>query len=566
MTAALDLNYPAILKIFGNHLIPGRVESRALLGWFLENYYRLDETDAQDAICDGPDDKGIDGIYVDGNIERVVVFQTKLRQNGAKTLGDGDLKQFAGTLDQLRTRQSIEDVQNSTANTELQHLIKETDLAGLVEKGYEIRGVFITNANKDGSATAYLASRPDISVFDGAALKDNWVPPGEAAPVHTAMTFRLDGLASIQYKTPDATVYVAALLANELVAMAGLQSGELFAWNVRQTLGKTKVNKAIAESVKDQPEHKNFVLYHNGLTILTEEAQIGEDTLTINGYTVVNGCQSLTTLFENRAKITDELRLLARVIQLQPGSELAAKITRHSNNQNSISARDLQSNSTMQRRLQAEFNLIFSGEFGYEIKRGEVIDAKHAITNEEAARQLLAFDLQQPWAGHQTYRLFDELHSEIFGRREVNAMRVATLSVLFDAVLETLPELENKLVASYTLTRFFMLYLLRQALEVDEAGKQFIRDPERIVAQIGFAQLKAIAKKILSDLIVDLNAELEEREEAKNPFDHKRELKSPTAVRALAKQIIPSYEKAIRRGRATAFSTEVEASLPTKSA
>src|SRR3546814_2130733 len=96
----------------------------------------------------------------------------------------------------------------------------------------------ITNVNEDASAVAYLASRSDISVFDGAALNDNWVPPGEAAPVHTAMTFRLDGLASIQYKTPDATVYVAPLLAGELVAMAGLQSGELFAWNVRQTLGK----------------------------------------------------------------------------------------------------------------------------------------------------------------------------------------------------------------------------------------------------------------------------------------------------------------------------------------
>src|SRR3546814_879278 len=213
--------------------------------------------------------------------------------------------------------------------------------------------------------------------------------------------------------------------------------------------------------------------------ILTEEAELGEDSLTINGYTVVNGCQSLTTLFENRAKITDELRLLARVIQLQPGSELAAKITRHSNNQNSISARDLQSNSTMQRRLQAEFCSVFAGLFGYEIKRGEVVNSRHVITNEEAARHLLAFDLQQPWACHQTYRLFDELHSEIFGRKEVNASRVATLSVLFDAVLETLPELQNKLVASYTLTRFFMLYLLRQALEVDALGKQFIRDPDQ---------------------------------------------------------------------------------------
>src|SRR3546814_6958222 len=124
------------------------IESLALRGWLLYNYYRLYVTDAQDAICDGPDDKGVDGIFVDENIERIVVFQTKLRQNGTKTLGDGDLKQFAGTLDQLRTRQSIEDIQNSTGNLELQHLIKEADLAGIVAKENVVRGVYITTVNE----------------------------------------------------------------------------------------------------------------------------------------------------------------------------------------------------------------------------------------------------------------------------------------------------------------------------------------------------------------------------------------------------------------------------------
>ncbi|MGY0799054.1 AIPR family protein [Lysobacter sp. A286] len=555
----LDLSYPAILELFGTHLIPGRVESRALLGWFLENYYRLDETDAQDAICDGPDDKGIDGIYVDSNLERIIVFQTKLRQNIDRTLGDADLKSFAGTLDQLRSRESIEHLQGSTKNVELAQLIKDANLAERVEKDYEVRGVFITNVNKDDSAVKYLKMRPDIAVVDGDELDTNWVAPGDAEPVHTAMTFRLEGLSSIEYRTPEATAYVAPLLATELVAMSGLQSGELFAWNVRQTLGKTKVNKAIAESVKEQGEHKNFLLYHNGLTILAEEAELTEDSITINGYTVVNGCQSLTTLFEHRAGITDELRLLTRIIKLPPGSQLAAKITRHSNNQNSISARDLQSNSNIQRRLQAEFREVFPGEFGYEIKRGEVIGASHSITNEAAGKQLLAFDLHQPWACHQTYRLFDELHSEIFARKEVNAMRVATLSVLFEAVLQTLPELKNRLVASYTLTRFFMLYLLRQALDVDPGGREFVRDPSPVVDKFGFDAVSEIAQKILSDLIIDMNAELEDREQAGTPFDYKRELKSPTAVKALAKQIIPSYEKAIRRNRATSFSSELEA-------
>lgn len=555
----LELSYPKILELFGAHLIPGRTETRAFLGWFLENYYRLEDTDAQDAICDGVDDKGIDAIYVDKNLERIVVFQSKLRQNIDKSLGDTDLKEFAGSLDQLRSRASIEDLGNSTGNHELKQLLIESDLASLVEKGFEVRGVFITNvlANKD--ASNYLVARPDVSIFDGGALNSLWVPPGDAAPVANAVAFSLDEHTPITYKTAEATVYIAPFRATDLVKMTGLQSGELFAWNVRQTLGKTKVNKAIAESVKVQQEHKNFVLFHNGLTILAEHADLADGKLKIAGYTVVNGCQSLTTLFENKESISDELRLLTRIIQLPPASALAAKITRHSNNQNSISARDLQSNSTIQRRLQQEFREKLEGSFGYEIKRGEAIDAQHVVTNEQAAKILLAFDLQQPWACHQSYKLFDDLHGEIFGRREVNALRIATLRVVFDAVLDASTKIHNKLFGSYTLTRYFLLYLLRQALESDVEGKNFVREPEAVSNEIGFDNTHALVLRILDDLVVDLNAEIAERSEAGTPFDYKRELKSQSAVKALAKDIIPSYQKAISRNRATSFSQELRA-------
>jgi hypothetical protein len=54
--------------------VPGRTEARAFLAWFLEHYYRLEETDAQDAVCDGPDDKGVDGIYVNTNLERIEIL------------------------------------------------------------------------------------------------------------------------------------------------------------------------------------------------------------------------------------------------------------------------------------------------------------------------------------------------------------------------------------------------------------------------------------------------------------------------------------------------------------
>ena len=67
----LDLSYPAILNLFGNYTMKGRTESKALLAWFLQNYYRLEPTEVDDAICDGQGDKGIDGIYVSDLLQQI---------------------------------------------------------------------------------------------------------------------------------------------------------------------------------------------------------------------------------------------------------------------------------------------------------------------------------------------------------------------------------------------------------------------------------------------------------------------------------------------------------------
>jgi hypothetical protein len=64
MSAKLQLSYPDILRLFGTHAVKQRTESRQFLAWFLENYYRLEESEIDDCICDGNYDKGVDGVYV----------------------------------------------------------------------------------------------------------------------------------------------------------------------------------------------------------------------------------------------------------------------------------------------------------------------------------------------------------------------------------------------------------------------------------------------------------------------------------------------------------------------
>ena len=88
--AKIDFTYPKVLDVLGP-IETGRTESHAFLVWFLMHFMRLDDTEAQDAVCDGLDDKGIDGIYVDSNLETIFVLQCKLVQNEQRTLGDTQL-------------------------------------------------------------------------------------------------------------------------------------------------------------------------------------------------------------------------------------------------------------------------------------------------------------------------------------------------------------------------------------------------------------------------------------------------------------------------------------------
>lgn len=565
--SALDLSYPAILEHFGKHKVPGRTESRAFLGWFLENYFRLEALRVEDSICDGPDDKGIDGIYVDTTLEVIYVFQTKLLQNDTRTLGDSTLREFAGTLSQLDSARSVKDLGESTGNVELKNLILDEELGTKIEAGYEVRGIFVSNAALDANGQSFLDLQSAIAVYDRHRLLSDWLPMGDTEPVNQPQAFHLDGLGCIEYKTQDATAYIASLRATEIVEMAGIESQALFAWNVRQSLGRTKVNRAIAENITQGAEHKNFMLYHNGLTILAKDVEHDEsaDEIRIDQYSVVNGAQSLSTLYDKKKDVSDDLRLLARVVKLDPGTDLAAMITRNSNNQNAIGARDLQSNSMIQKRLKEDFRQSFGQDFGYEIKRGENTDGDRVITNELAARVLLAFDLEQPWTCHQSYRYFDDLHSDIFGRPVVTAARIVGLIAVRDAVVASLEKLDNQLAARYSVTPFFLMYLVRQALQGDSLGREFCQDPGRFVSEGGFAAVVAAVRRIADDLIVDLNAELAEREDNGNPFDHKRELKSVTAVRALRGEILPSYQKAVARNRASSFEDEWSAALSDQS-
>lgn len=326
----INLDYPLILQGFPQHLDPKRSESASFLIWYLENYYRLDPVEAVDAVCDQKGDKGVDGVYVNDNDQTITVFQARISQRPDRTIGDAALKEFVGTLGQFKDKAAIQELMASAGSADVATLIKRLDLVNKVET-HSIIGEFITNIDVDANGEAYLVHAPTVTFVGKSGLVATYVSDSREVPKSPPVRFDIQGFQASEYTVDaEAKAVIAPIKARELVRLEGIADQSLFAYNVRGPHGRTQVNKDIVKSVSDVGRHRLFPLFHNGITIVASDVTASTEAITTSEYFVVNGCQSLTALYDNRAKLTDDLRVLVKFIKIDPGSKLAEMVTQFS--------------------------------------------------------------------------------------------------------------------------------------------------------------------------------------------------------------------------------------------
>ncbi len=551
----INLDYPSILKYINKYVVKGRTESAAFLIWYLESYYRLDSIDAIDSVCDQNGDKGVDGIYINDLNGTIDIFQTKISQSNSKTIGDTVLKEFAGTLSQFESVEKLQDLIDSGGSAQVVSLVKRL---GLITKlgQYKIKGIFLSNIELDANGAAFLNNHQQIEFIGKSKLENTFISPSRDIPSNLRADFDISSINSSTYHvTTDTLAVIAPIRASELVGMPGISNQSIFAYNVRGPLGKTNVNRDIVKSIKDRDAHKKFPLFHNGITIVTDKVTTSEDKLTIENFYVVNGCQSLTALFDNKSSLTDDLRILTKFIQVPVGSDLSKTITEYSNNQNGVKLRDFKSNNPIQVRLQNEFISNYKDQFFFEIKRGEEYGKDLvAISNEAAGIYLMAFDLKEPWSTPRKYQVFDEKHSDIFARPEVTAHRVVMLHLIDEIISEKIDDTNNQLVAKYNLTKFAIMYMLRQIIDSDDIKETLLNEPQKFVYDKSDRfKFVRIISSIVDDIIVDFNGEMDTLGE---DFDYRSKLRDETWVKKLSNEIVGSYIKMVKRGRIKSFQEE----------
>jgi hypothetical protein len=555
-----SLEYNSLSILLAPYAHKGLSESASFLNWFLENIFRLDDVAAQDAICDKSNDKGIDGIYVDEFSEEILFFQAKIRQNPAATIGDVSLKEFSGSLAQFNSPSNIDKILSGNANPELKKLLISQNIKSHLEDGFSIKGVFLSNSDPDINTTQYINIHSDIRLYDREKICSEFVDLTLDSGVDTSFSFSCE-TSPLEFEVANlAKLFLFPASGAELVNLPGISDGQLFSQNVRLSLGNTDVNKAIMASLKKSAEHKKFPLFHNGITLLCDKATYENDKLTVTNFVVVNGAQSLTALFRSRSDITSDLRILLKIIEVSGNEDLSKQITQISNTQNAIRPRDMRSNHQIQLRLKREFEALLFDGYVFEVKRGESLDGENVITNDEAGRLLLAFDLEEPYYCHQIYKVFDEYYARIFGRPEVTAKRIIFVHMVMQRIIAQLPKIENRAFAGYTLTRFFLLDVFGQIMKKDALGASLIREPMEILLD---ADKRAcffdILDQIISTITIDLNYETAEKGEG---FDYKSLLKSQKEIVDLRQKLLRAYERDVARKKADTIETLWKAKYP----
>lgn len=534
----------------------GRIESAAFLVWYLKNFFRIEEPDAIDSVCDGHGDKGIDGIFVDDADEEIYLFQTKFSPNDDRVQGENDLKHFVGSAKWFEDGTAVENLIESTANRELKSLVERLNLLEKVRSGYSVNLQFITNKLFDANANEFLTLSDNIlEGFDAKRLfeKYTYIVDDEIITSETCLNLASNNT-KIEYNLDgDVSVRVYSISANELLKLNGIQDRTLFYKNVRYGLGRTRVNTEIKKTIKNDSEHNKFFLYHNGITIVCDTLEEDTDSLTIQNYTVINGCQSMLSFFENRDKITEDIFVLTKVIKLETNSPLIQKITYFANNQNPIKLKDLKSNDRVQIALQNEFEELFNGNIDYRIKPGASNGGQEIITIDFAAQLITAFYLKTPQNTHLNAKMFGELYSKVFSFK-ITAAKIYLAKIVYDTIKENTVQLDNEQIRNYNLALFFFTYSIGEILRQDETGLQILEDPtEYVTTHLDI--LKDSLFELWGRITPDINVEIEDYiSDNDDFFDYKNVFKNKKFIDRLFGKIKANYVRMVRRNGNDSFS------------
>lgn len=184
----------------------------------------------------------------------------------------------------------------------------------------------------------------------------------------------------------------------------------LFFQNIRNPLIESEFNKQIELTLKTDPS--NFWYFNNGITAITrigfDEIYPDADNITVNGLQIINGAQTVFSIYKaykesndfDRESMNKHALITFKIFYAGGSKQFETKVTRFTNSQNPVTDRDFYSNDEEQVRIQNEF--FENTNIWFEKRRGEFRkpiykkDGVEIIPNDIFAKNYIAYFLQNP--------------------------------------------------------------------------------------------------------------------------------------------------------------------------
>lgn len=406
----------------------------------MRNIHNLDPIEARDCITDGAGDKQIDAVYIDDQAQVVYIVQGKFYSQ--TSVNAEPLREVLSSWVQIKNLDALQEA----ANNRLKRKI--LDISDALKDDYEVIFELITTSSLSDDAEkdleAYnnqLSSDPSISasiaLVDADGLKFRYDEALNRARPYINYDFTVEPGKFMELNIGGTKAVIAAIPLKECIKIPGVKDGSLFRRNVRQSLGNSnKVNKGITKTIRN--DSKDFFFYHNGITAICSKLHAAGDTISTRELNVVNGCQSLSTIYNcsEAVKKADNAYVLFRFYEIKD-TETADKISISTNSQSAVKARDLRSNDKNVLMMKKAYEQKYPD--GYFItKRGENVNTAkyntdHVFNLTDLGKALCAWHSQRPILSYSETRIFDKNFSQLF-HKDYPPENMQALKELMDEV------------------------------------------------------------------------------------------------------------------------------------
>lgn len=408
-------------------------EGQRFVAWYVRNIHGQDQNQTKYCITDGADDKQIDAIVIDDEQSAIYVIQGKFISNNV--VDAEPLREVLSSWTLLKNLASLQE----HANPKLKQRL--SDLSSALDDGYDVHFELIVTSNLTDAAHKDLAAfQKALADSDDLAASLTLVDPDELKRRHDIAlekespyikySMKLEPGKFVDMKVGETSVVLAAIPLRACIEMPGIKDGSLFQKNVRQSLGlSNSVNKQIRSTIYSD-RHKDFFFFHNGITAICSQMSRDGDELQMRGLSVVNGCQSLSTILscsEQVKKLADTY-VMFRFYEI-PEHDRADKISTSTNSQSTVKARDLRSNDKRVLALKRAFEQRFA-DGAFLTKRGEQPtadrDKTKVVDMASLGKQLMSWHSQRPNIAYSETKIFDKYFEQIF-KRDYTPERVMAL-------------------------------------------------------------------------------------------------------------------------------------------